>query len=162
MDFLSPGVQTVIRMGSVFPSALDGDGSVEGGLVLLRMRPRSDLVEAGIVRLVLSYSVQGVPFSSCQDISMAAPSPDDVALCMDLAIQKGVLLQRYVEVCKTYLSSACQSSAEKEAAMHGVEELMSALDKSPEDADAMCSGIKQELQQFTTIARSHIQGSSTV
>eukprot|EP00932_Pfiesteria_piscicida_P021190 SRR837773.7989.p1 GENE.SRR837773.7989~~SRR837773.7989.p1 ORF type:complete len:210 (-),score=44.08 SRR837773.7989:51-653(-) len=41
LDCLLPVTNTIITVDSVFPSAVEADGSVEGGLILLRLRPRS-------------------------------------------------------------------------------------------------------------------------
>ena len=53
-SFLSAGVRSVIRVDTVFPSGVQSDGAVDGGLILLRLRGRG----AGQVRLTLRYEAR--------------------------------------------------------------------------------------------------------
>ena len=52
-SFLSSGVRSVIRVDTVFPSGVQSDGAVDGGLILLRLHGGS-----GQVRLTLRYEAE--------------------------------------------------------------------------------------------------------
>ena len=55
-SFLSAGVRSVIRVDTVFPSCVHGDGAVDGGLILLRLHGRG----GGQVRLTLRYEARWI------------------------------------------------------------------------------------------------------
>jgi len=116
LDFLSPAVRSVIRVDTVFPSGVGSDGSVEGGLVLLRFRPRPGLkaTAAGKVRLMLQYTADGDARATCVDVDIPSQAPGalgpGVASSADSvlkpALRKGVVLQRFIEVCRRFLAVA--------------------------------------------------------
>lgn len=159
-DFVSPSARTVIRVDTVFPSALQPDGSIEGGLILLRMRPRKDANHPGTVRLMLRYLAGGVEFSASEELKvpMQGIETDVQVPPPDPAILKGVVLQRFVDVCRLYLSIAHDPSLQDRAlhlgaALGRIDELLSQLESDAEAADALCPGIRQELLQFASMAR---------
>jgi len=167
--FLSPSARTVIRVDTVFPSAIAADGSTEGGLILLRLRPRSASGSgAGTVRLMTRYvtAAGGAEHSTTSDLAIpspsALPSPGGEP---DPAVAKGVMLQRYVEVCKLYLTVAKQQPqehiAELRAALERVDALLAELDAAPAKADSLCPGVREELQGFAKMARKHFDETDT-
>lgn len=52
-SFLSSGVRSVIHVDTVFPSGIQSDGAVDGGLILLKLRSGHGM--GGQVRLTLRY-----------------------------------------------------------------------------------------------------------
>lgn len=57
-SFLSSGVRSVIRVDTVFPSGIQSDGAVDGGLILLKLRGGHGM--GGQVRLTLRYEAGDV------------------------------------------------------------------------------------------------------
>jgi len=160
LSFLSPEVRTIIRVDTVFPSAVDDDASVEGGLILLRMRPRTAMTSAGIVRLMLRYLVNGTEMSTSQDVEIPAETSAVEQMPQpDLAVEKGVMLQRYVEVCRRFLSKAQQSGrknlTELHVALASVNALLAEFENSPDKTDALCPGVRDSLNGFAEMAEAH-------
>lgn len=161
LNFLSPDVRTVVRVDTVFPSALANDGSVEGGLILLRLRPRTANTVGGNVRLMLRYVVDGEEQSKCEDLQIPARSSVDLqVLPQDSAVVKGIALQRFVDVCKSYLSKAQvydEKPAKLQAALHRIDSLLRALEQTPSASDSLCPGVREELADFARMARKHCE-----
>jgi hypothetical protein len=159
-DFMSPSARTVIRVDTVFPSALKPDGSIEGGLILMRMRPRANVSHPGTVRLMLRYVADGSAFSGSEDLKVPVQGTEaDVQFPLpDPAILKGVVLQRFVDVCRLYLSishnpSLQNCSVHRDAALRRIDSFLAKLESGAEAADALCPGIRQELLDFASMAR---------
>jgi len=166
LGFLSSGVQRVIRVDTVFPSAVHGDGAVEGGLLLLQLRPRSGGTRAGTARLVLRYTADGVEYSRCHDVGILADmhwssAAGEAAVSMELAVRKGVVLQRYVEVCRAYLAVAHKPAMENKGpadtciALADLEALLSDFEAMSEGLEALCPGLLNDLRAFTALVHGH-------
>uniref|UniRef100_A0A7S1WA04 VWFA domain-containing protein n=1 Tax=Alexandrium catenella TaxID=2925 RepID=A0A7S1WA04_ALECA len=157
--FLSPSARSIIRVDTVFPSAVAQDGSIEGGLVLLRLRPRNPESGSGTVRLMTRYisAAGGGELSTTVDVRIPEPAGADAE--PDPAVVKGVLLQRYVEVCRVYLALAERPSeehaAELRAALAGVQALLAEFDAAPERVDGLCPGVREELRGFAGMVQEH-------
>jgi len=168
LNYLSPEVRTIIRVDTVFPSAVKDDGSVEGGLILLRLRPRKATATNGTVRLMLRYLVDGVEMSNCQDLDIPAETSsienrDQMGSIEELpmpapAVVKGVMLQRYVKVCRHFLSRAqedgCENPVDLIAALNSVNALLMEFEQSAEMIDALCPGVRESLNDFAKMAQS--------
>lgn len=156
-SFLSAGVRSVIRVDTVFPSGVQSDGAVDGGLILLRLRGRG----AGQVRLTLRYEAAGQFFTSCQDVLIPKDAESAPAA---LAIQKGVSLQRYVEACRAYLmlrdpvlshSPGFEDYAnEVRRAFSQLQDLQEEFSNA-ENVDTLCPGLRDQLTAFTEMAEKH-------
>lgn len=157
-SFLSAGVRSVIRVDTVFPSGVQSDGAVDGGLILLRLRG-----SGGQVRLTLRYEAAGQFFTSCQDVLI--PKDAESAPLAALAIEKGVFLQRYVETCRAYLmlrdpvlshSPGFEDYAnEVRRAFSQLQALEEEFSQNAENVDTLCPGVRDQLMAFTEMAEKH-------
>lgn len=158
LSYLDSDVRTVIRIDTVFPSAVMEDESVEGGLILLRMRPRKPTISSGSVRLMLRYvsARAGKEVSQCHDISIGGSS----ILIADPAVVKGIRLQSYVEVCKAFLVSAHEEKSgaaeDMSDALASINNLLERFEHEAEDVDATCPGIRASLKDFAGMASRHV------
>jgi len=162
-DYMSPQVCSVIQVDTAFPSAVLEDGAVEGGLVLLRLRAREGLsshLAEGHIKLVLRYkSLEGVASAVVHNLGVplrcsARPLPP-----LPNALEKGLLLQRYVEVCRRYLSlaqSADTTGEVQEGALGDAENLLHVL-QSMSCKALRCCGIADDLKGFCKLARRQLQ-----
>jgi hypothetical protein len=167
LSYLDSDVRTIIRVDTVFPSAVTEDGSVEGGLILLRMRPRKPAISSGTVRLMLRYLSNGTEVSKCQDVSIISPEVEPIAelSTQDPAIVKGVRLQSYVEVCKNFLLNAhseknCSEgdAVRMRAALDSINNLLDKFEHDADDVDASCPGVRASLKDFAGMASRHFDG----
>jgi len=163
--FLAAGVRTVIRADTAFPTAVAQDGSVDGGLVLLRMKSQAAHGPAeGKVQLTLRYEAAG-KFRACSyDVVVPAVDAAREETCLDKAMRKGKLLQQYVETCKQYLElrepllqheGHGEYAAKVSSALDGVRALRSSMEAQPEDVDDLCPGVRQQQQVFAAMAEDH-------
>mmetsp|Transcript_140870 Transcript_140870/g.450376 ORF Transcript_140870/g.450376 Transcript_140870/m.450376 type:complete len:531 (-) Transcript_140870:241-1833(-) len=159
LGFLSSGVSTVTRVDTVFPSGVHADGSVEGGLILFRMKPKAGGTAVGatngMVRLTLRYTAGGEEFTRCEDIQV--PSPGDALGRLDPALKKGVMLQRYVQACRQYLlaADAGDSADQLKAALACVTELRAEFEAEPDATEALCPGVLVDLKDFAEMVHKH-------
>ncbi|CAJ1336903.1 unnamed protein product [Effrenium voratum] len=154
--FLSCGVRSITRVDTVFPSGVQSDGAVDGGLILLRLKGAS----SGLVRLTLRYEANGQRVARCHDVRVTADAGE-----LDGAIQKGVALQRYVQSCRRYLMLRTpvapddplypEYKASVTAALQRLKDL--ATEFSDRDVDAQCPGLVQQLQDFLEMADRHAE-----
>eukprot|EP00927_Polykrikos_kofoidii_P016880 TRINITY_DN17662_c0_g1_i1.p1 TRINITY_DN17662_c0_g1~~TRINITY_DN17662_c0_g1_i1.p1 ORF type:complete len:542 (+),score=90.94 TRINITY_DN17662_c0_g1_i1:90-1715(+) len=162
LSYLSSEIRTVVRVDTVFPSAVNSDGSVEGGLILLRLKPRGDAVSAGHVRLMLSYvTSDGDETSKCNDLEIVSKQAASAVAGPDPAVAKGVLLQRYAEVCRGYLAAAENQQQldvpPLRTSLAHIENLLAVMQAAPEEADALCPCVRAELVDFALMARKHFE-----
>ncbi|CAJ1410018.1 unnamed protein product [Effrenium voratum] len=161
LGFLSCNVRSVLKVDSIFPSAVDARGAVEGGLVLLRLkglRPSSGT--AGEVRLTVRYEASpGEQVVLSQDLSF-----DESESEAPEALRKGLALQRYVETCREYLKlrdAPCDAgypdyTLQVQRALEDLQTL--ALQFTQPELDELCPGVRGQLQTFLAMAQKHAAG----
>ena len=170
-SFLSAGVRTVVNIDTVFPSGVSEDGSVEGGLILLRLKPRAQFgsLSAGHVRLTLRYEANGVSCAACQDISVSDNcSEQSLGTTLDRAVRKGMMLQRYVHTCRQYLLLREPVRAHEEghreyvekvraalADLHAFSAELDAVQECTTDGSELCPGVRSQLAAFLGMVESH-------
>lgn len=153
---VAPSRQTIVKVDTVFPTAVEASGAVKGGLILLRLRQISPM--ASTVRLTWRYSAEqdGDVASACQDIVVPAVG---AAVDLDEAIAKGVRLQRYVEACRGYLLAAQlraeDQAAECCAALQRISALSAAFEAEGASLDQFCPNVRTELHDFEAMAKDH-------
>jgi len=168
-DFMSSSARSIIRVDTVFPSGLADDGAVEGGLILLRLRPKEPQFDSGTVQLMLRYLDSlhdDAEMSHCVELSVPTAHGDVVT--EPAAVRKGVMLQRFVEVTKGYLQAvhASRGGSSKEDLLTMMESLDGALKRvqallahfEAYDEAAMTTeevGVKTELETFAKMAKDH-------
>eukprot|EP00931_Biecheleriopsis_adriatica_P006193 TRINITY_DN107641_c0_g1_i1.p1 TRINITY_DN107641_c0_g1~~TRINITY_DN107641_c0_g1_i1.p1 ORF type:complete len:557 (-),score=95.87 TRINITY_DN107641_c0_g1_i1:91-1671(-) len=166
LSFVSSGVRTVIKVDTVFPSGVDADGAVEGGLVLLRFRGRSQAARAGTIKLTLRYTADGVESTRCQELCIPAANdrPGLNPELLDSCVRKGVLLQRYVQACRDHLAihesrheEWTKRSRDVKASLATVDALLMEMDDAAAETDKLCPGVREELRSFSQVARSNAE-----
>eukprot|EP00929_Paragymnodinium_shiwhaense_P099746 TRINITY_DN6156_c0_g1_i3.p1 TRINITY_DN6156_c0_g1~~TRINITY_DN6156_c0_g1_i3.p1 ORF type:complete len:546 (-),score=104.82 TRINITY_DN6156_c0_g1_i3:168-1805(-) len=142
-DCMSSSARTVIRVDTVFPSAVSENAAIEGGLILLRLRPKSPDKDFGSVRFMLRYLDDGVAVSKATELTVASAS--DVAQSPDSAVRKGVMLQRFVEVCKDCLSAVAEAKhAPQSCIKDGTQPSLTPLQLAHKKANALLSRLREE------------------
>jgi len=157
LSCLAPPERTVLRLGTVFPCRELADGSVEGGLILVQMAPCKDIgtVSHGTVRLALQYTtLEGAHVSVCQDHKIPLQASGAVLPPPSLVLRQGLLLRRYVEVCRRYLSASCSPHTTPAALETAFEDVEAFLAESDGELD-ICPGVRQDLEGFCRLAHSH-------
>jgi len=176
LDFVSPRVRSVFDVDTAFPSGVAEDGSVEGGLVLMRLRARGGSTRAGRLRLTLRFTEDGASRSSCHDIDIPARPGRDVAMeQLAMALRKGVMLQRYAETCRHFLTVAGRGDMptrllsltspertkvdkdECASALRAVESLQADFAAAEAWVQSLCPGLSQQLADFIKTARAHME-----
>jgi len=164
-SFLDAGVRSVVRIDTVFPSGISEDGSVEGGLILLRLKPRKahcSSSTAGRIRLITSYEAHGEASGTCQDLTVSDGVKQNTSL--GRAVRKGVMLQRYVETCRQYLLLGDPKServgceeylAKVGSALSDLRALKAELELREEFTDETCAGVRSQLATFLGMAERH-------
>lgn len=157
--FLAPCTRTIVKVDTVFPTAVAEEGAVEGGLILLKLRGslRTSGVAAATLRLTLRYSASlgGAIVSECKDLQL----PVAELAMPDPVMEKGILLQRYVEACREYLLGAELSGEQQVTACHlaslRLNALLADFSERP-GVDAQLPGVRQELQSFCELVERHL------
>ncbi|CAE7270976.1 Uso1 [Symbiodinium sp. KB8] len=165
LSFLDAGVRSVVRIDTVFPSGISEDGSVEGGLILLRLKPQKAHCSSwttGRIRVITRYEADGKDCATCQDLTVSDGLNENTSL--GRAVRKGVMLQRYVEACRQYLLLSepalervgCEEYLAKlGSALSDLRALQAELELHKEFADEMCSGLRSQLATFLGMAERH-------
>lgn len=162
LSFLSPSSATVIRVDTAFPSAVEEDGSVQGGLVLLRLRPRIK-GGTGSARLLLRYTTgadtAAKEVSSC--LELEAPADAEAMTPPEPALARGLALHRYVSACRCYLLAASgkgDNPMPLQEAHDRIQELREELDALSEaEAEAMCPGLRGDVRSFAAKAKENLE-----
>jgi len=145
LNFVSPASSTIIRVDSAFPSAVGPDGSIKGGLVLMRVRPKPGSASAA-ARLLLRYSAQDKEMSSCVDVTVHSA---------EAALTKGLMLQRYVAACRHYLKLADdhgENRDELKSALQSLAALLAELDALPPGEAEELGPVPDDLRAFHALA----------
>lgn len=157
LNCLAPASRSALRLGAVFPCSMLEDGAVEGGLILVQMMPCKDAgdVSFGHVRLALDYTaMDGRPVSTYQDHRIPLQASGSLSPAPSLALRKGLLLRRFVEVCRRYLGASFSPHASAEKLRQVLGELEAFLSTFDDTLD-ICPGIRQELEGFCRLAHNH-------
>jgi len=98
---------SITEVNTMFPSRLELDGAMKGGLILLKLhRKSSDDADAALEVTVEYEDTAGNLFSHTDSVdfpSRGSPTSSTNDSRMRSAVDKGVLLQRYVEVCREFM-----------------------------------------------------------
>jgi len=107
IDHLEPPVTSVTEVNTMFPSRIESTGAMKGGLILIRLRHRTKACSEHPVHVKLTYTdAMGQAFTQVEDVVIASPAKN----CMDeqygATLAKGLMLQRYVQVCREHMELA--------------------------------------------------------
>lgn len=107
MDYLETLGSKVTEVNTVFPSHATPDGSVEGGLLLMRLSTQPDAMSCA-ARLAMTYTN---PTTDCTEVyteCVQIASDATVEHYSHSSMLQALLLQRYVETCKAFLIMAAK------------------------------------------------------
>lgn len=102
-DFMSPRRVSLTEINTVFPSAVRGSDTV-GGLILLCLKPKKKEWEHGTVDLDLTFADRFQPSITRGIKNRLVLSNKEEKI--PAALEKGLLLQRYVALCRGALDIA--------------------------------------------------------
>ena len=138
--------RSLTEVNTVFPSAVDTDGAMEGGLILMKLKPIEGKGGGGGVQVAVAYSdISGAQHIDTIETTVGVDMSSDI----DTALAKGILLQTYVETCRDCLSSLEERTSVNQAEFaQKVEVIRSQLVASWAD-DAKMSAIGETLKKFS-------------
>jgi len=108
-DFMSPRRASLTEIDTVFPSAVRGKDTV-GGLILMKLTPRDQNWEHGRVELSLTFTDPRQKINPRGIKNRIVIS--NIEEKLPPALEKGILLQRYVELCRAVLEPVASLNAE--------------------------------------------------
>uniref|UniRef100_A0A7S4R9X8 VWFA domain-containing protein n=1 Tax=Alexandrium monilatum TaxID=311494 RepID=A0A7S4R9X8_9DINO len=159
LSCLAPPARAVLHLGALFPCRDLGDGTVEGGLILVQMAPCKDAHTAaqGHIRIGLEYTgVEGRHVSTFQDHKVPLQALGTLPPPPSIVLRQGILLRHFVEVCRRYLIEAASprfTVAKLNEALRDLE----AFHKGYEAELEFCPGVREDLVGFCRLAHNHCE-----
>lgn len=103
IDFLEPPLTSITEVNTMFPSRLEADGSMKGGVILIRLHRLMATSSPQPLQVELKYEdTFGCAFTQMEDVDMPAGS-DFMDDRYSAALTKALLLQRFVQVCREHM-----------------------------------------------------------
>mmetsp|Transcript_52773 Transcript_52773/g.60408 ORF Transcript_52773/g.60408 Transcript_52773/m.60408 type:complete len:502 (+) Transcript_52773:48-1553(+) len=111
MDFIAPREVEVSRLETIFPSAMPDDNNIEGGLILLKLKPKRKEITQGTAGLGLRWRhLDGSEGKLSHSVTL---NTNTTAIIGDNStnIDKGYALTRYVETVHSMLDNSEKNKA---------------------------------------------------
>jgi len=146
-DFMSPRRVSLTEINTVFPSAVRGSDTV-GGLILLHLKPKKKEWEHGTLDLDLTFTDRLRPSNTRGIKNRLVLSNKEQQI--PAALEKGLLLQRYVDLCRGALDIAQAKPAGWEQLLESHIKLLKDYNvwirlKKLEDTDKKLEGLQENI-----------------
>lgn len=107
IDYLERPITSITEVDTMFPSRLEPNGAMKGGLILIRFRSSVMLSVDQPVKVKLTYTdVAGQQFEQLEEVVIPCGSKVSMGGQYDTAVSKALLLQRYVQVCRENMETS--------------------------------------------------------
>lgn len=162
VDYLDPPQQSITEINTMFPSRVERNGAMKGGLILMKLNRLGDIARPAPFQLSVEYTDAAtgechshscssvLRFDTGSDISV----PED-PLC-ELALHKGLLLQRYAEVCREQMDG----QAPKHENLHGLQQELESFKCSVQEhfgEDAKMQVVVNNFEAFVKLFKTNLE-----